>query len=887
MIFIKIFKSYLFVQSQTHVTSQNATYIRMANGNFSTSFISTESTESTSSTESTTFSYSSESNKSLSIPINQSIYINDVDGDGHESNTLTILATQQAPPTPSSQPSCDSLSDKKISDERKKKSNGSKKKKYSLAEPPNEITRPCVDASTPLIGAGGQILSNPSLRENLSSLPKSTPKGGKPDKRYYCAHELYTTERDYVDVLIMLTEEFRKEIQPYVTPKWLSTFFRPLDGVTPINKKLLEELKRRILVDWDDNTKLSDIIIQICPYFKEYSIYIREFDRINFMLDDAIVRFVDFESVLRSFENNDRCRKLTIKSYLLKPIQRLPQYLLMLKQYAKLLDPEKDHDEFEGTQEAMRIVSEVVEHVDRESKMQEQSLTLNELRNRIILTKPTKIIIPGRVLIRRGQLDKVSRKEVHVRYFILFNDVLFYLTPVMNGMYKLKEELPLLGMQVEMTQNYPREFIVRSVKRSFALFAPDEKEREEWVRDLRKAIADHTEKQLSFKNRNSMSEMSSGHPHSPHSMEPMNQLLSVTSSPQSTLSRPNNDRISILSASESDYDYPIPSASANIATSEMSSALRLGDLAPVWLHDNHVTMCHQCTAPFTLLNRRHHCRACGHIFCANCSSHQFPLKYLDYKPDRVCDYCHDELKSMQNPLLSSPLRVSFLNNQHIDSNSDYHDYANIESTPQISVSISPQNSIKSTSSTISSSGIGSGGNNGNGILKNLTRKNRSNSCHELRNNQVKIPPDTPPAITLSHQSSSLLAGGNNHLQQQLLLRNNNIRLSSRLLKNKNVSSVLVEVQANDSNALIAGWLHRYAQKKGWKRYWFVIKNMVLYTFKASEDVRALETLPLLSYDVSVSNESIKGHPAELIIKLSHRCQPTIYFFVEQKEQFQR
>lgn len=108
-----------------------------------------------------------------------------------------------------------------------------------------------------MIGAGGQILSNPSLRENLSSLPKSTPKGGKPDKRYYCAHELYTTERDYVDVLIMLTEEFRKEIQPYVTPKWLSTFFRPLDGVTPINKKLLEELKRRILVDWDDNTKLS------------------------------------------------------------------------------------------------------------------------------------------------------------------------------------------------------------------------------------------------------------------------------------------------------------------------------------------------------------------------------------------------------------------------------------------------------------------------------------------------------------------------------------------------------------------------------------------------------------------------------------------------------
>ncbi|OTF73841.1 hypothetical protein BLA29_011987, partial [Euroglyphus maynei] len=167
----------------------------------------------------------------------------------------------------------------------------------------------------------------------------------------------------------------------------------------------------------------------------------------------------------------------------------------------------------------------------------------------------------------------------------------------------------------------------------------------------------------------------------------------------------------------------------------VTETTRFGDLAPVWLHDNYVTMCHLCTEPFTILNRRHHCRACGQIFCANCSSHQFPLKYLEYKNGRVCDYCYEKLISMQNPLASSPPRVCSFNNQNTDSNSDYHDYANlVESTPQISVvSISPQNSIKSTSSTTSSSGITSG--NGNGLLKNLTRKNRSNSCHELRNNQ--------------------------------------------------------------------------------------------------------------------------------------------------------
>lgn len=41
----------------------------------------------------------------------------------------------------------------------------------------------------------------------------------------------------------------------------------------------------------------------------------------------------------------------------------------------------------------------------------------------------------------------------------------------MNDTYKLKEELPLLGMQVEISSNFNTEFTVRSVRRSFALLA--------------------------------------------------------------------------------------------------------------------------------------------------------------------------------------------------------------------------------------------------------------------------------------------------------------------------------------------------------------------------------------------------------------------------------
>ena len=40
--------------------------------------------------------------------------------------------------------------------------------------------------------------------------------------------------------------------------------------------------------------------------------------------------------------------------------------------------------------------------------------------------------------------------------------------------------------------------------------------------------------------------------------------------------------------------------------------------------------------------RKHHCRNCGYIFCAECSDNKMPLP-SSAKPVRVCDSCQTEL----------------------------------------------------------------------------------------------------------------------------------------------------------------------------------------------------------------------------------------------------
>lgn len=71
----------------------------------------------------------------------------------------------------------------------------------------------------------------------------------------------------------------------------------------------------------------------------------------------------------------------------------------------------------------------------------------------------------------------------------------------------------------------------------------------------------------------------------------------------------------------------------------------LGEVAPVWVPDSQAPVCMKCDVKFTFTKRRHHCRACGKVFCAACCSLKCRLLYMDRKEARVCVTCHSALTS--------------------------------------------------------------------------------------------------------------------------------------------------------------------------------------------------------------------------------------------------
>lgn len=64
-------------------------------------------------------------------------------------------------------------------------------------------------------------------------------------------------------------------------------------------------------------------------------------------------------------------------------------------------------------------------------------------------------------------------------------------------------------------------------------------------------------------------------------------------------------------------------------------------VAAEWVPDTDTLACMRCRAAFRSLTlRRHHCRACGGVFCERCTASRMPLLRLGYiEAVRVCDGC--------------------------------------------------------------------------------------------------------------------------------------------------------------------------------------------------------------------------------------------------------
>lgn len=318
------------------------------------------------------------------------------------------------------------------------------------------------------------------------------------DKAYFIAKEILATERTYLKDLEVITVWFRSAvIKENAMPEGLMTLlFSNIDPIYEFHRGFLKEIEQRLSL-WEGKTnahvkgdyqRIGDVMLRNMRTLKEFTSYLQKHDEVLTELEKATKRLKKLEMVYKEFELQKVCY-LPLNTFLLKPIQRLMHYKLILGRLCKHYTSE--HRDFADCRNALKEVTEMTSQLQHSLIRLENFQKLTELQHDLIGID--NLTAPGREFIREGCLYKLTKKGLQQRMFFLFSDMLLYTSKGVTGtnQFKIHGHLPLHGMLVEESENewaVPHCFTIYSAQKTIVVAASTRLEMGKWMEDLNMAI---------------------------------------------------------------------------------------------------------------------------------------------------------------------------------------------------------------------------------------------------------------------------------------------------------------------------------------------------------------------------------------------------------------
>ena len=196
-------------------------------------------------------------------------------------------------------------------------------------------------------------------------------------KVFNIAKEIMTSEQAFVNVLRLINVEFKEFIERGMKASEGTVVVIPEKDFTRLfvnsnlmelqilNADFLKDFAERV-ANWSSHKKIADIIVKKGAFLKLYTSYVQAFPELTTLLDECCEKYPPFRKLVREFETREQCGGLKIHHFLLKPVQRLPQYKLLLENYHKNLSP--GSEDYEDATEALAIVTEAAMHANEQMK---------------------------------------------------------------------------------------------------------------------------------------------------------------------------------------------------------------------------------------------------------------------------------------------------------------------------------------------------------------------------------------------------------------------------------------------------------------------------------------------------------------------------------------
>ncbi|XP_061523421.1 FYVE, RhoGEF and PH domain-containing protein 4-like isoform X1 [Phycodurus eques] len=409
-------------------------------------------------------------------------------------------------------------------------------------------------------------------------------------KLFKIVSELLHTEKAYVARLhlldqvfcLRLTEEAGRGSFP---AEVVRNIFCNISSIYSFHSQFLLPDLEDCIGHWHECPGLGNVLLQHAPFLRMYADYVSNFDQATELVRIWTERSSAFRNIIEDIQSQEVCASLTLQHHMLEPVQRIPRYEMLLRDYVKKVP--SNNPDYEFAQQSLQTISMAANHSNSAIHKAESIKRLLEIYE---MVGEEEVVNPTNEFLKEGRLLKLAARNTSAmeRHLFLFNNFLLCCTPkfsLVGQRFTVRSRIGVDGMQVQQTANedHPYTFQVSGKEKTLELQASSEQDRDEWIKVTQDAIDVFQKKNETFK----------------------------------------------FASKELNAEEP---------------AEELGRRAPRWIRDNEVTVCMKCQEPFNALTRRrHHCRACGCVVCWKCSDNKVALAYDCNKLNKVCKSCYSIL----------------------------------------------------------------------------------------------------------------------------------------------------------------------------------------------------------------------------------------------------
>lgn len=302
--------------------------------------------------------------------------------------------------------------------------------------------------------------------------------------RLSVVYELIETEVDYVRDLNVMISLHKKELleNKYVNEEEISIIFANVEELVPANQKFVDLL----LAKKDDNplvTEVGDVFQEVASSFAVYQNYCGNYPT-AMRLITTLSQKPEFKEALLKYMNVPESRGLSLESFLIKPVQRICKYPLLIRELQKHTpDTSKDHPLLITAMEKIEAVVGLVNEATRLLGEKDRIMTLQSK-----IEDGKSLQLEGKKLLRDGPLLRIQGLKGKEKYLLLFHDCLFVCKVITKAKYSVDAvwslgdlEIPKADIATVKGHKFVLQFGVKDEKEVFQFSCMTEDEKTKWV----------------------------------------------------------------------------------------------------------------------------------------------------------------------------------------------------------------------------------------------------------------------------------------------------------------------------------------------------------------------------------------------------------------------